>query len=449
MIHGITLLTALILISALALVFPYVSAQTTSVTILSSPSQVQIEPDGTASFDVTAQVSFTGVAQGLATTQAAHWDIVSVVLGYYSSGNTPNSLSGTTSSNPDECTQYYSPVSSVSGTSCVIVPACQFTTTAPTCSGTEDISFQVSLSGAESQQSHFEVSAYIATLEPNQPDQMFNVVSPTASSDFYVNMVNNSSPQYTTPTAAGTVSGTVSISNFQYPTTVLLGQQTIVSFTVSFSGFTPGVTYLIVGVPNADGSNWASGSVVSSSPDNCPEPTEQDRGLAVCFYQPVESQGSENLVFSLTVNSVGTFSSYGAEAEPALRSNSCSSDWCFGQSQYASSFTIQAVTSLPPSSTTPTTGVSGSDATMYFEILMCGLVIIVVGVIAYHVYGSKRKKETVQTKLDSVMVQSQQQPLPIQTPREIVSKDMIFCNQCGARITRHSKVCKECGSKQT
>ena len=255
----------------------------------------------------------------------------------------------------------------------------------------------------------------------------------------------------TTSQSSGTASGTVTISNFQYPTTVLLDQQAIVSFTVSFSGFTPGVTYLVVGVQNADGSNWASGSIVSSTPDNCPEPTEQDRGLAVCFYQPVQSQGSENLAFSLTVTSTGTFSSYGAEAEPALRSTSCSSDWCFGQTQSTSSFTIQAVTSLPTSAT----GVSGSDATTYFEILMCGLVIIVVGVITYHVYGSKRRKETVQTKLDSVMAQTheqapvQQQPLPIQTQREIVSpKDMMFCNQCGARIPRDSKFCKECGVAQ-
>jgi hypothetical protein len=245
--------------------------------------------------------------------------------------------------------------------------------------------------------------------------------------------------------SAGTVSGTVSISNLQYPTTVLLGQQVIVSFTVSFSGFTPGVTYLVAGIPNADNSGWASGSVIRSSPDNCPEGTNPG-GQALCFYQPAESAGSENLAFSLTVTSAGTFSFYGAEAEPALSSTSCTSGWCYGQSQFTSSFTIQAVTSLPPSSTT---------STMYFEILMFGLVIIVVGVIAYRVYGSKRRKETVQTKLDSVIVQTQQQPpvqqqpLPIQTPREIVSsKDVMFCNQCGSRITRDSKFCKECGATQ-
>ncbi len=414
-------LTTILLLVVVSLVIPTaVHAQTTSISNLNAPSS------GTVGSDVTVSVVVTYSGNNGYYLRVYNYDIDAAAL-----------VTGTPES-PDCASRQGT--NEANGAICVLVPQ-----HVPGYTGSIDVTFVLTFSTPKVYDLY--AGADFASVSGASGAQ---IVSGSFSKQDFSIVV--SAPGQS---AAGTVSGTVSISNFQYPTTVLLGQQSIVSFTVSFSGFTPGVTYLVVGVQNADGSNWASGSVVSSSPDNCPEPTEQDRGLAVCFYQPVEPQGSENLAFSLTVNSAGTFSSYGAEAEPALRSTSCSSDWCFGQSQYTSSFTIQAVTSLPPSSTMSTTGVSASDATMYFEILMLGLVIFVVGVIAYHVYGSKRRKETVQTKLDSVMVQTQQQPpvqqrpLPIQTPREIVSsKNMMFCNQCGAHIIRDSKFCTECGAKQ-
>jgi ribosomal protein L40E len=252
-----------------------------------------------------------------------------------------------------------------------------------------------------------------------------------------ITVTSPSSSPSTSLQSSGTVSGTASISNFQYPTTVLLGQQAIVSFTVSFSGFTPGVTYLVVGVQNADGSGWAPGSVVSSSPDNCPHPTEQDRGLAVCFYQPVESQGSENLAFSLTVNPTVTFSSSGAEAVPALSSTSCSSDWCFGQSQYTSSFTIQAVTSLSPSS-------QQTGGTDYSVLLLCFAIAAVVIFIIWFglVRGPKAKPAEQQVQ------QAGTKPSEVNKVSEVKVSDKQFCLECGSELPLGSKFCNKCGSKQ-
>jgi hypothetical protein len=400
-----------VILLALISIVPNVKAQSTSITSLQAPSTAAVGTQVTVTVGATYDLGSSGYAVGIGIFDLDAW---------WATGSAQSSRYTCHSNPPGQAF-------------CGYIPTAR--------SGSDAVTFELTLNTVKT----YRLRASVELFHSNA--QLISGAS--TFQDFSI--VVSATPSQN----SGAVSGTVSISNFQYPTTVLLGEQAIVSFTVSFSGFTPGVTYLVVGVPNADGSNWASGSVVSSSPDNCPEGTEQDRGLAVCFYQPVESQGSEKLVFSLTVNSAGTFSSHGAEAEPALRSSSCSSNWCFGQSQYTSSFAIQAVTSLPPSLTTSTTGVSASDAAMYFEMLMCGLVIIVVGVIAYQLYGSKRRKETVQTKLDSIMVQTQQQPpvqqqpLPIQTPREIVSsKDMMSCKQCGARITRDSKFCKECGATQ-
>ena len=392
-----------LIILALVMIVPSVNAQSTSITSLQAPSTATLGTQVTVTVGATYDLGASGYAVGIGIFDLDAW---------WATGTAQSSEYTCHSNPPNQAFCGYAPTSR---------------------SGSDVVTFELTLNTVKTYRLRASVELFYSNAQLIQGASTFQ--------DFLIVV---SAP-------SATASGTVSISNLQYPT-VLSGEQAIVSFTVSFSGFTPGVTYLVAGVNNADGSNWASGSVVNSSPDICPEGTEQDRGLAVCFYLGAESQGSENLSFSLTVNSTGTFSSDGAEAEPALWSTS-SSSWSYGQLQSTSSFTIPAVTSLPPSSTT--TGVSASDATTYFLVLMCGLVIIVIGVIAYHVYGSKRRKETVQTKLDSVMVQPQQplpvqqQPLPSQTPSETVSpKGMMFCNQCGARITRESKFCKECGATQ-
>ena len=113
------------------------------------------------------------------------------------------------------------------------------------------------------------------------------------------------------------------------------------------------------------------------------------------------------------------------------------------------STTVQTAT---PSSTTQQTSNQTSlqnrvaEEEFYFGIIGCGLAIILVGVIIYYVYGPKRRKETAnQTGLIS---QTTPQPAT-QVPQESASSDdMMFCIQCGFRIPRKSKTCKECGAIQ-
>lgn len=108
-------------------------------------------------------------------------------------------------------------------------------------------------------------------------------------------------------------SPTISISNLQYPSTLILGKQVTASFTVAYSGVTPNINYLVAGITKSELSDWATGSVISSGPDNCP--TDPYRTWAAsCLYQPKNTDGSENVAFSIIVSSVGTYS-FDAEAE--------------------------------------------------------------------------------------------------------------------------------------
>lgn len=197
-------------ILCLLLIVPAVNAQTASVTILRAPSQVQIGSDGTATFDVTAHVSFSAIPEGVYSGSAAHWDNLNVILGYYSNGNMPSSFGGSTTSTPDQCSSSSYTIGGPDlSTSCGITPNCQFTTTYPTCSGTEDVSFHVVISNAQPQQSHFEVYADIWLWNPSQIGY-YNPTINIAYSDFHVSMV--SAPvqqQFTTPTYAQYTSSTV------------------------------------------------------------------------------------------------------------------------------------------------------------------------------------------------------------------------------------------------
>jgi hypothetical protein len=90
-----------------------------------------------------------------------------------------------------------------------------------------------------------------------------------------------------------------------------------------------------------------------------------------------------------------------------------------------------------------------------------GVVVVVgliLGAVIYHLPTS-RKAKSKQTKLDTITTEQPVQPHPeldSQPPTQNStvtlanpSPDTMFCNQCGARIKRNSKFCKECGIKQT
>ncbi len=83
-------------------------------------------------------------------------------------------------------------------------------------------------------------------------------------------------------------------------------------------------------------------------------------------------------------------------------------------------------------------------------------IVVAVIVLVYFLRRSKGKGKATQMKLDSVLTQKPSAlpesitQIPIASPKpkpEAPALDM-FCNQCGARITRDSKFCKECGAGQ-
>jgi len=227
---------------------------------------------------------------------------------------------------------------------------------------------------------------------------------------------------------------TISISNFQYPNEVVLGKPANVSFTVNYSGLSVGVggDYLVLGVLSTNGSAWAIGSVSSSSPENCSQ-TSPSTGEAVCGYYPAESEGSENVAFSLTIASTGSFFSQGAEAYVSYFANTCPNNgWCTGVQQVTGSFSISIVSTtteigqLPSNSQSASLTVeSPANVTANWNYFLYLLPIVVIAVMAGIALLTRR------TTVSN---------LPTPEP-------MMYCSQCGAIISRNSKFCKECGTK--
>jgi len=103
---------------------------------------------------------------------------------------------------------------------------------------------------------------------------------------------------------------TISMSNLQYPSTILLNKQLTVSYTVSYADANVG-DYLVAGIfePNTSGGwQFALGSTLDSSPDNCRQvATSPYNGDAACEYTLSSLQGSETVSFSLTEDTIGTY----------------------------------------------------------------------------------------------------------------------------------------------
>ena len=104
---------------------------------------------------------------------------------------------------------------------------------------------------------------------------------------------------------------TVNVSNLQYPSTVVLGGQVTVSFTVNWSGAPQGASYvLFAGVADSTTNNWASGTVISSSPNICSKNTLNH--WSDCYFDSPQSSGSFTVTFSIDSSSKGTYSYYGS-----------------------------------------------------------------------------------------------------------------------------------------
>jgi len=115
---------------------------------------------------------------------------------------------------------------------------------------------------------------------------------------------------------------TVSISNLQYPSSIVANRQLTVSFTVEYSGASA-KDYLILWIYAQN--SFATGSVVSSSPQACQQAAEAPYSSeTLCALQPSSGQGSEDVAFSLSDPSGGMFS-FNARAVLGYTSSTCSS----------------------------------------------------------------------------------------------------------------------------
>jgi ribosomal protein L40E len=140
----------ILIIAFSAITSPNVKAQTTSVTILNSPSQIGLGSDGTASFDVTAQVTFSSLSfknqvEGVVT-----------FLSYFGQTLTP---SGSATAAPLNCLapQYATDFIKPGLADCILDPS-------PITSGTDTVTFHAILYNANTRTYHFEVAAFVLTI---------------------------------------------------------------------------------------------------------------------------------------------------------------------------------------------------------------------------------------------------------------------------------------------
>jgi zinc-ribbon domain len=132
--------------------------------------------------------------------------------------------------------------------------------------------------------------------------------------------------------------------------------------------------------------------------------------------------------------------------------------YMLGRSQtccVATSTFTSGVLQIQPFTMTSTTSTSYEEpiGTMfeYGWLLVLAIAVIAgLAIGAYYWQSKGRKRKSKQTKLDSMLTSKPTSTPPAQ-PRKAETQtpaSTMFCSRCGARITRDSKFCKECGSEQ-
>jgi ribosomal protein L40E len=170
------LLTCLLIGVFVLVIVPSIHAQTTSVTILNSPTTVVIGSNGAAQFYVTAQVAYTGYSQAN--------NLLSVTVMYH---GTFNPLYGGGSSTPDSCNPSLLKSGFQGYALCFMQPS--------TSSGTETVTFTLTIVSAQLQQYQFDVNAGLISTSAAGNSI---VGGSTSTSDIFVDVTNN--PQ--SPTTA-------------------------------------------------------------------------------------------------------------------------------------------------------------------------------------------------------------------------------------------------------
>jgi hypothetical protein len=122
-------------------------------------------------------------------------------------------------------------------------------------------------------------------------------------------------------------------------------------------------------------------------------------------------------------------------------------DYNSQQSQTSEEYTpqnTQTYSSITQATMETSTIWNSSQLLYYLAIGLWAVAIIITIVTLVWYFFYSRRPKSIQTKLDSVFTETHAQSLTKSPPQE----SMMFCNQCGSKITRDSKFCKECGAKQ-
>ncbi len=121
----------------------------------------------------------------------------------------------------------------------------------------------------------------------------------------------------------------ISISNFQFPSTVIFNKPITASYTVDYSGAVIFKEWLSAAILDSPQKSLAVGSILNSSPNNCQQftGTTITYSEAGCYFYINASQGSENVAFSLTISSVGTYSFIARAVLNSYSTSGCSFEY--------------------------------------------------------------------------------------------------------------------------
>ena len=270
---------------------------------------------------------------------------------------------------------------------------------------------------------------------------------------------------------------TTSISNVTAPSNGTVGSSVTVNVDVTYSGNNGYV--LIIFIFDVDAATYATGT--PESPDCASRQGTQWANSALCIglLNP-QSTGSVAVAFDLTFSTPKTydlFAGAGLSTGPSGGAPHLISD---SMSRQDFSITITSASSSPSTSLqTPQTAQSTSSASPpssnsdNYALMGVGLLAVVVVVVGAIIVNERRvhrkpanvgripateqpKPAPVESKPKSEYSSRAMETLPDGLPRKATEtvampqlpNTSMYCNQCRAVISRDSKFCKECGSKQ-
>ncbi|MGD0177869.1 MAG: zinc ribbon domain-containing protein [Candidatus Bathyarchaeia archaeon] len=280
---------------------------------------------------------------------------------------------------------------------------------------------------------------------------------------------------------SGQMGGSVRITQVDAPTTVAAGQTLTVTTTISYSiapGFSgQGLMVMVLDHTGAMGNPYA---ITASS---CEGYTYPD--LSICAISPSNPNGDLTVSFTLTAPNtpaqsfnlcVYAYVTNGNSYPPQVAASDSkvvkvvtsgqvtTSSQTFPTTQAYATPTVSYTSTTPTSYSSVASVLSKGQNWFTFNNYVAYLVFLVAagaGVVLFLIWnraksGSKPKSKTtpvrrVETAPKTTISKDEpvNPPSPAQAPERTRRESAMFCSQCGAQISRDSKFCKECGSKQT